>query len=176
MRARLERQGESMPRLGRRAHDEVSSRHSTMSLTGKLNQSMEQLKPLKAERSLMKMTGANILGGGSSMSTIDYGIVKDQSQPSIDPYGSITVKDMIKKTAKAQFEGICASYPVPDTRPKLYKVHGQVDIGLNKKPKSTYLSEIIDKQKDPRHKRPGPSEYQTEKSYDYATQHSTKRH
>ena len=67
--SRLERQGESMPRL-KGAYEDMSSRHSTLSGYKKsnLNQSMEQLKPLraekplKAERSLMKMTGSNIMG------------------------------------------------------------------------------------------------------------------
>ena len=41
-----------------------------------------------------------------------------------DPYGSITVQDMIKTNAKAQFEGSVSSYPVPDTQSKLYRIHG----------------------------------------------------
>lgn len=45
----------------------------------------------------------------------------------------------------------------------------------NKKPKMTYISEIILKAKD----RPGgvlgPSAYKTEQAYDYVTQHNTKK-
>ena len=48
-------------------------------------------------------------------------------------------------------------------------------MSLNKKPKTTYLSEIIDKAKSPAGRRPGPSDYAKDKSFDYATQHNTKR-
>ena len=82
---------------------------------------------------------------------------------------------MIKTNARAQFEGSVSSYPVPDTQSKLYKIHGQIDYSLNKKPKSTFLSDIIDKAKSPAGRRPGPTEYAFEKSFDYATQHNTKR-
>ena len=67
-------------------------------------------------------------------------------------------------------------YPVPDTQAKLYKVHGQVDMSLNKKPRTTILSDIFDRAKHPSHKRPGPSEYKTEQALDYAKTHSTKRY
>jgi len=64
---------------------------------------------------------------------------------------------------------------MPDTRPKLYRVHGQVDMSLNKKPKTTYLSEIIDKAKSPGQRRPGPSDYSYEKAWDYAKPATTKK-
>ena len=83
---------------------------------------------------------------------------------------------MRQREAKAQFEGVCVKYTVPDTRSKMYKAHGQVDMSLNKKPKSTYLSEIIDKAKSPKGKIPGPTDYNDESAFDYATQHNTKKH
>lgn len=59
------------------------------------------LKPLKAERSLMKMTGTSILSNANkhntSMQSLNYGIIpeKGQGSGSRDPYGSITVNDML---------------------------------------------------------------------------------
>ena len=60
------------------------------------------LKPLKAERSLMKMTGTSILSNANkhntSMQSLNYGIIpekKGQGSDSRDPYGSITVNDML---------------------------------------------------------------------------------
>ncbi len=147
---------------------------------------MEILKPLaKNDSSLMKMTGSKIMGqaknlnGRVSAATIDYKMNNDGKMSSSvsmkDPYGSITIQDMTKTTAKAQFEGTVSAYPVPDTQSKLYRIHGQVDMSQNKKPKTTFLSEIITKAKSPAGRRPGPSEYQSEKAFDYATQHNTKR-
>lgn len=91
-------------------------------------------------------------------------------------YGSITINDMLQRDSKAQFDGVCVRYPVPDTRPKLYKVHGQVDTSLNKKSRPTILSDIYDRAKHPNHKLPGPSEYKTEAALDYVKTHSTKRY
>ena len=54
---------------------------------------------------------------------------------------------------------------MPDTRAMLYRIHGQVDYSLNKKPKTTYITEIFDNQK--KHKRPGPNEYKTESALDF---------
>jgi hypothetical protein len=63
-----------------------------------MNQSMEVLKPLKAERNLMKTTGSNIMAStglmnASSTATINYGIIpeKDPSLTMKNPYGSITI-------------------------------------------------------------------------------------
>lgn len=47
-------------------------------------------------------------------------------------------------------------------------------MSLNKKPKSTYLSQIIDNAKSAKGKLPGPTDYSDEKAFDYATQHNTK--
>lgn len=47
-------------------------------------------------------------------------------------------------------------------------------MSLNKQPKTTYLSEIIDKAKQDKHKRPGPTDYAYEKAYDYANLPSSK--
>ena len=58
---------------------------------------------------------------------------------------------------------------MPDTRAHTYKIHGQINYGLNKKPKSTYLSEIVDKAKSPKTRIPGPTDYEDEKSRDFAT-------
>lgn len=52
---------------------------------------------------------------------------------------------------------------------KQYRIHGQIDYGLNKKPKSTYLSEIIDHAKTGHGKRPSPDQYTPDKAYDYST-------
>lgn len=49
-------------------------------------------------------------------------------------------------------------------------------MSLNKKSRSTILSEIFDKAKHPNYKRPGPSEYKTEQALDYAQTHTTKRY
>ena len=100
----LERQSESMPRLkGTRNHyDEQSSRRSSLANMGKLNASMEILKPLAKHEStsLMKMTGSKILGqapnhGRISAATIEYKTNNDgkmnTSASMKDPYGSITV-------------------------------------------------------------------------------------
>ena len=78
IKSRLERQSDSMPRLTR-ANDDASSRRSMLSTSQKLHQSVEALKPLKAERSLMKMTGSNIIGGAANASntSLDYGIIKE---------------------------------------------------------------------------------------------------
>jgi hypothetical protein len=83
---------------------------------------------------------------------------------------------MMKTEAVAQFEGMCVNYPMPDTRPKLYRIHGQVDMSQNKKPKTTYLSEIIDQSKKIPGRTLGPTNYNTEKSYDWAKLNTTKRY
>ena len=83
---------------------------------------------------------------------------------------------MCQTTAKAQYEGNVPAYITPDTRPKLYRIHGQVDYSLNKKPKTTYLSEIMDKAKSAGGKRPGPTDYNHTKAFDYSTQVTTKKH
>lgn len=83
---------------------------------------------------------------------------------------------MRQRESKAQFEGVCVKYTVPDTSAHTYKTHGQVDMSLNKKPKSTYLSEIIDKAKNPKGRVPGPTDYSDEKAFDYATQVNTKKY
>ena len=83
---------------------------------------------------------------------------------------------MLARDAKAQFDGACAKYPVPDTRAMLYKVHGQVDLSLTKKPKMTYIDEIMENAKKPERRVPGPSEYKTEQSYDWMKTNSSKRY
>ena len=109
--------------------------------------------------------------------TLDYGKIpeQDKSRTTKNPYAGISVQDMLQKEAKAQFDGSVARYPVPDNMPKLYRIYGQVDMSLSKKPKETFISEIFNKQKHPNHKRPGPNEYAFDKAYDFATQHSSKR-
>ena len=68
-------------------------------------------------------------------------------------------------------------YHVPDTaNMHLYRVHGQIDQSKNKKPKTTYLSEIMDKAQKPGGSRPGPSDYKTELALDYSKLHTTKRY
>ena len=48
-------------------------------------------------------------------------------------------------------------------------------MSLSKKPKTTYLSEIIDKAKSPGGRRPGPSDYDSTKAWDYAKPQATKK-
>jgi hypothetical protein len=150
---RLERSGDSMPHLGGAGYDNASSRHSVMSLIGnaKMNQSMDMLKPMKPERSLMKLTGSNIMGNsglnrGSTL-TIDHAKIPelDKSRTMKNVHAGISVQDMLQKEAKAQFDGTVARYPVPDTMAKLYRIHGQVDMSLSKKPKETYITQIFNK-------------------------------
>ena len=160
---------ESMPRL---IGNETASRSSKMGqrneMSNRLNQSAEMIKPLRNESSLMKIAGSSILANsginGRSASTIEYNF--KTSDPNTlaknDPYGQISIQNMMSSEAKAQFDGVCVRYPVPDTQNKLYRVHGQVNMSLNRKPKSTYLSQIISDAKDPRHKRPGPGDYKRE--------------
>ena len=143
----------------------------------KLNSSVENIQQLQSKgskegsHSLMKLTGSSILGATQrknknyqSNRTIDYKILPDDYGKTADhnPYGSISVNDMLAREAKAQFDGSCAKYPVPDTRPMLYKIHGQVDLSLNKKPKMTYIDEIMDRAKKPERRVPGPSDYKGE--------------
>ena len=92
-----------------------------------------------------------------------------------DPYGKLSMADMMQTEAKAQYDGVCVRYPVPDTSAKLYRIHGQVNMSLNKQPKQTFISEIFKNAKHPERKRMGPSDYKMEKAFDYATQHNTKR-
>ena len=127
---KLERSSESMPRL--MGNDDSRSKASSkmLSIDNRLNQSVEMIKPLRNESSLMKIAGSNILGANNfhrrSSSTIDYNF--KTSDPNTmskkDPYGDITVQNMMQTEAKAQFEGVCVKYPVPDTQNKLYKIHG----------------------------------------------------
>ena len=81
----------------------------------------------------MKLTGSSILGQSqnkqnnirASNRTIDYKILQeDTGNTKPNPYGSISVHDMLARDAKAQFDGACAKYPVPDTRAMFYKAHG----------------------------------------------------
>lgn len=137
------------------------------------------IRPLREANSMMKITGSNIMGNMSnnkrmSSNTIEYGLHRDDSRMAStatkDPYANISVRAMMQRDAKAQFEGVCVKYPMPGNNAKfLYKEHGQVDMSLNKKPKSTYLSEIIDKAKSPKGKVPGPTDYNDEKAFDFAT-------
>jgi len=72
---------------------------------------MDTLKPMKAERGLMKATGSNIMGQSAqrlqraSAATIGHAGESQRSRP--DPYGSVSINDMIQTTAKAQFDGVC---------------------------------------------------------------------
>ena len=95
---KLDRASESMPRL--MGNEDIVSRRSGLSgYHSKLNQSVDLIKPAKrADSSLMKMTGSNILGGNAyhrrSMSnTIDYDIktMEPATLAKKDPYGQITV-------------------------------------------------------------------------------------
>ena len=85
---RLERQSESLPRLGHTGRDsDVMSRRSGLGgLSNNLNQSMEMLKPLKNDSSMMKIAGNSIMGGIAkermSTHTVDYGILRDDSRMS----------------------------------------------------------------------------------------------
>ena len=58
----------------------------------------------------------------------------------------------------------------------LYRIHGQIDQSRSKKPKTTFLSEIIDNAKKPGGSRPGPSDYKTEQALDYIKLRTTKRY
>ena len=150
-----------------------------MSNHSRLNGSLDRIK---ADRSLIKTTGSNIMGNasmrvnGSSMGRIDYGIIQEAKKTVRDPYENLTVNTMIQTTAKAQYKGVCDSYPVVDTRAHLYKIHGQVDYSLNKKPKSTYLTQIMDRAKHPQFQRPSPDRYDKDKALDYATTNTNKRY
>lgn len=58
---------DSMPKLKETPNNEIRSRHSgLLSKTSNHNQSQELIKPMKAERSLMGLTGSNILGNSST--------------------------------------------------------------------------------------------------------------
>lgn len=57
---------------------------------------------------------------------------------------------------------------MPDQRAHQHRIHGQIDISLNKKPKSTYLTQIMDHAKSVHGKRPGPSDYVPDLAFDYA--------
>ena len=132
----------------------------------------------------MKVTGSHIMGKAESNlgrnsvhSSIDYGINANQSSPKRkDLYGDITIGHMMTTEAKAQFEGNVSRYPVPNNDSKIYKIHGQVDMSLNKSQKTTFLSEIIDRAKHPNHKRQGPGDYDNDKAFDYSKTHNTKRY
>lgn len=145
---------------------------------------MDALKPLKGERSLMVLTGNQVLDANRSnlefrvpIKSIDYGKVEQgrMNRTQKDMYGSIQVADMLTREAKAQYEGNCPRYAVPDTRAHTYKIHGQVDMSLNKKAKTTFLQEIENRQKNPKTRVPGPSDYKTEEALDKITLRSTKR-
>mmetsp|Transcript_21590 Transcript_21590/g.25364 ORF Transcript_21590/g.25364 Transcript_21590/m.25364 type:complete len:124 (+) Transcript_21590:182-553(+) len=123
-----------MPHLQAGAYDSISSRRSHVSIDSRLNQSIEHIKPLKADRSLIKTTGNNIMGNSgiikgsqSALNRINYGIIKDAAKTQKDPYADMTIKAMIQTTAKPQYDGTCVSYPVPDNRAHLYRIHGQID-------------------------------------------------
>ena len=58
----------------------------------------------------------------------------------------------------------------------LYRIHGQIDQSKSKKPKTTFLSEIIDNAKKPGGARPGPSDYKTEQALDFSKLHTTRRY
>ena len=64
---KLERNSESMPRLmGGAANADNKSRKSGYSgMHNRLNQSMDLIKPRRADGTLMKMAGSNILGNNS---------------------------------------------------------------------------------------------------------------
>ena len=100
---------------------------------------------------------------------VDYAIQKDYSKTLNDPYKDISVNNMIQTNSKPQYEGLAPNYQVPTGILKQYRIHGQIDYSLNKKPKSTYLTEIFDKAKSPQWKRPGPTDYDSEKAYVYTT-------
>jgi hypothetical protein len=57
---------------------------------------------------------------------------------------------------------------VPDTRPALYKVHGQTSWNLSKKSRETHLAEIFTNAKKEKGKRPACTDYQTAKALDYS--------
>ena len=139
MNSKLERGGnaDSLPRLAGNAgvYDDAASRRSgigSMTSSKRLHQSTDILRPLKAERSLMKVTGSHIMGKAESNlgrnsvhSSIDYGINANQSSPKRkDLYGDITIGHMMTTEAKAQFEGNVSRYPVPNNDAKIYKIHG----------------------------------------------------
>ena len=114
---------------------------------------------------------------GQSVGTrIDYGIIKEAQRTAKDPYANLEIGTMIQTAAKPQYEGICANYPVVDTRAFNYRIHGQVDYSLNKKPKSTYLTQIMDRAKHPQFQKPSPDRYKGEKAYDYATTCTNKKY
>ena len=133
----------------------------------------------------MRMTGTNVLGPQASanilldrkskVGPIDYKINQCLNFAKIvkNRFGDITIADMCDTTASAQFDGACERYQVPDTRAHFYKPRGQVNTKLNA-PKSTFLSEIYDKEK--KQKRPAPTDYKFDKAFDYSTQKTTKRY
>ena len=95
--------------------DDVSSRYSgskmRLGANAALNQSMDTLKPLKATRSLMKATGSNIMGQSSTnrLNQASSGALEivNSKQQTGGAYGGVTVAEMIKTTAQAQFDGVC---------------------------------------------------------------------
>ena len=131
-------------------------------------------------------TGSNIVRGRVTLQNLNgdnYGILPNQQQQKSssvlsskigDAYGKISVRDMIATNASPQFDGLAVQYPVPDTvHMHFYKPKG---LARNQKPKTTYLSEIIDNAKKPGGSRPGPTDYKAELALDYAKTHSTKRY
>ena len=135
---------------------------------------------------LLNSAGSNIISTGritvsNFNKNIDYGIQPKggsvMGRKRHDPYGQLQVSDLIVTTAKPQYDGLAVRYHVPDTASMhLYRIHGQVDQSKNKKSKTTYLSEIIDKAKKPGGSRPGPSDYKTEQALDYSKLHTTRRY
>ena len=130
------------------------------------------------------MTGTNVLGPQASANIlldrkskippVDYKFNQSLNfaKTSKNKFGDITIADMCDTTANAQFDGACERYKVPDTRAHFYKPNGQVNTKLCA-PKSTFLSEIYDKEK--KQKRMAPTDYKADKAFDYSTQHNTKR-
>ena len=80
-------------------------------------------------------------------------------------YKNIQVKDMFERNPKAQFDGLAPRYNLPDTRPMLYKIHGQTSWSNNKSQKSTIIADIFKDAKHPQRQRPGVGYYQQHEAF-----------
>ena len=72
---------------------------------------------------------------------------------------------MFERNPKAQFDGQVARYKLPDTRPHLYKIHGQTSWNLSKTSKTTIIDEIFKDAKHPQRQKPGVGYYKNDVAY-----------
>ena len=138
-----------------------------------------------SQQSALKMTGSLLSKNAQMMprahSTLEYGRPTASANVTAsntlrdNPYGTLEVADMLKREAKAQFDGNVPKYPVPDTGPMMYRIYGQTQWKDSKTKRSTYIDKIFEGIKKDKYKSLGPSSYKADKSYDAATLRNYKR-